>query len=250
MSRSKANKEAARKQRQKQAQRKQLLATLRRFGIATIIVVVVLGLASILSSKAGPLGETYDEIRTFPVACGGNPPPEITTRQTFPEATDQGLTENATATVVTSCGTIEIALDLTTSPTAANTFAFLANQGYYNGTAAHQLLPQFVKFGDPTATGLGNPGFTFQAEKPPADFEYTRGVVALGLNETQRNDGQFFIVLADKSTRAPNFSPIGVVTAGQDVLDKIAAIKVQLGVIPEISQPAETIYIESITINP
>ncbi|MDH5420349.1 MAG: peptidylprolyl isomerase [Acidimicrobiia bacterium] len=249
MSRSKENKEAARKARQKQAQREQLLRTLKRFLIATVAVVVVLGLSSLFRRDTGPLGAAYDNVRTFPVACGGEAP-EYPTRKAFTEAADQGLTENATATIVTSCGTIEMDLDISIAPDAANTFAFLANQGYYNGTAAHQLKTDFVKFGDPTATGRGNPGFTFQGEKPPAGFEYTRGMVALGLNDTQRNDGQFFIVLADKSTRAPNFSPIGLVTGGQDVLDLIAAIPVQLGEIPEISQPAETIYIESITVNP
>lgn len=251
MSRSKENKEAARRARQKQAQRKQLLTTLRRFGIATAVVVVVLGLASVFRGEVGPLGKVYDEIYAFPVACGGERPTEIPARQTFDEATDQGLTETATATIVTSCGTVEVDLDITTSPTATNTFAFLANHGYYNGTAAHRLLPDVeIKFGDPTATGRGNPGFRFRAEKPPTNFEYTRGVVALGLDPTELNDGQFFIVLADKSTRAPNFSPIGVVTAGQDVLDRMSTIAVQVGATPEVSQPVETIYIESITINP
>lgn len=250
MPRSKTNKEAARKARQKQAQRQQLLRTLRRFAIATVVVVVVLGLASLVNDETGPLGKAYDNVRTFPVACGGELP-IYPARQTFTEATDQGLTDNAKATIVTSCGTIELDLDISVAPVAANTFAFLANQGYYNGTAAHRLLPGVeIKFGDPTATGKGNPGFTFQGEKPAAGFEYTRGVVAMGLNDTQRNDGQFFIILAETSTRAPIFSPIGTVTGGQDVLDRIGAVAVQLGEVPEISQPVETIYIESITVTP
>ena len=244
-------KEVARAERLKKEQRKQLLSSLRRFGIATVVVIAVLGISSLLSRDSGPLGDVYEEVRSFPVACGATAPPPIQTRLTFDGAPDQALgSDPVSASIVTSCGTIEVALDQTIAPAAVNAFVFLARQGYYNGVAVHRLQPDLeVRFGDPTATGEGHPGFRFDTEKPADDYLYKRGVLALAHDKIGRNNGQIFIVLAESYPLAPIFSPIGSVTAGEDTLDRIASVSVQFEAARAI-QPVETIYIESVTIHP
>lgn len=246
-----AAKEAARKAAAKAASRKQLFSTFKRFGYIGASILVILALLQYFGGDdSGPLGSTYDDVRTFPVACGATAPPYGEAME-FEGAPDQGLdpTDAVVATIVTSCGTLNVTLDLTTAPIAVNTFIFLARQGYYDGTAAHRLLAnREVRFGDPSATGNGNPGFTFDVEDPDDEFEFVRGVLATAPNKTDRNNGQFFIVLAENANLAPAFSPLGSVVDGDDVLDAIAEVPVQSGLTPEVSQPSETLYIESITI--
>ena len=64
--------------------------------------------------------------------------------------------QDATALVETSCGEFTIDLDTQNSPKTANSFAFLAEQGFYDGTVFHRIAPGFViQGGDPTGTGSG-----------------------------------------------------------------------------------------------
>ncbi|MGN6558477.1 MAG: peptidylprolyl isomerase, partial [Solirubrobacterales bacterium] len=52
--------------------------------------------------------------------------------------------ETATAVVKTSCGTFEIALDTKRAPKTANSFAFLAEEGFYDDLTFHRIAPGFV----------------------------------------------------------------------------------------------------------
>ena len=64
------------------------------------------------------------------------------------------------------------------SPKTANSFAFLAEEGFYDGTVFHRIAPGFViQGGDPTAataSPAGGPGYSVR-EPPPQDTSYTRG---------------------------------------------------------------------------
>ena len=64
-----------------------------------------------------------------------------------------------TATMVTSHGTMVIALDPLAAPKTVNSFVFLARYHYYDGVIFHRIIPGFVlQGGDPTGTGTGGPG--------------------------------------------------------------------------------------------
>src|ERR1700710_1130009 len=52
--------------------------------------------------------------------------------------------EKVTAVVETNCGTFEIALATTEAPTIANSFAYLAEEGFYDELTFHRIVPQFV----------------------------------------------------------------------------------------------------------
>ena len=87
--------------------------------------------------------------------------------------------EPAIATVETSCGSFVIELDTKGSPKTANSFAFLAEEGFYDGTIFHRIAPGFViQGGDPQGTGTGGPGYSV-TEPPPEDTTYARGLVAM-----------------------------------------------------------------------
>jgi peptidyl-prolyl cis-trans isomerase B (cyclophilin B) len=153
--------------------------------------------------------------------------------------------ETATAVVKTSCGTFDIALDTTRAPKTANSFAFLAEEGFYDGLDFHRIVPGFViQGGDPLGTGLGGPGYKVD-EKPPENLSYTKGVVAMaksGAEPPGRSGSQFFVVTGVDAGLPPEYALVGKVSAGMAVVERIG----KLGTPAE--KPKQTVLIEKVTI--
>jgi peptidyl-prolyl cis-trans isomerase B (cyclophilin B) len=154
--------------------------------------------------------------------------------------------EKLTATVQTSCGTFEIALDSKRAPKTVNSFVFLAEEETYNGLTIHRVAPEFViQGGDPQGDGTGGPGYSVD-EKPPASLAYTKGVVAMAKSSAEppgRSGSQFFVVLAPDAGLPPEYALLGKVDKGFDVVERIG----RLGN-PATEKPKQTILIEKVTI--
>jgi peptidyl-prolyl cis-trans isomerase B (cyclophilin B) len=129
----------------------------------------------------------------------------------------------ATATVETSCGNFEIALDTARAPKTTSSFAYLARRGVYDDTAFHRIVPGFViQGGDPTGRGTGGPGY-FVDEAPPENLSYTRGIVAMAKTSAEppgRSGSQFFVVTAADAGLTPDYALVGRVTSGFDVVQR------------------------------
>jgi peptidyl-prolyl cis-trans isomerase B (cyclophilin B) len=153
--------------------------------------------------------------------------------------------EKATAVVATSCGRFEIALDTQRAPKTANSFAFLADEGFYDDLTFHRIVPEFViQGGDPEGTGTGGPGYTV-VEKPPANLAYTKGTVAMAKSSAEppgSSGSQFYVVTGADAGLPPEYAVIGTVSEGLDVVERIG----KLGTPAE--KPKQTVLIESITI--
>jgi len=153
--------------------------------------------------------------------------------------------ERATAVVKTNKGTFEIALDTERAPETANSFAYLAEQGFYDGLTFHRIVPGFViQGGDPKGDGTGGPGYKV-VEAPPSDLEYTKGVVAMAKsgNEAAGTSGsQFFVVTGEDAGLPPEYALVGKVSGGLDVVEAIG----RLGGPDE--KPTEEVVIESVEI--
>jgi len=151
----------------------------------------------------------------------------------------------ATAVVETSCGSFSIELDTDRAPITANSFAYLANQGFYDNQFFHRIAPGFViQGGDPLGTGSGGPGYSVD-EAPPQNLQYTRGIVAMAKSAAEppgRSGSQFFVVTGAAAPLPPDYALVGKVSDGLDVVETIG----ELGNPQE--QPTETIVIESVTI--
>ncbi|HEU5253704.1 MAG TPA: peptidylprolyl isomerase [Solirubrobacterales bacterium] len=151
----------------------------------------------------------------------------------------------ATAVVETSCGTFEIALDTTRAPKTANSFAFLAEEGFYDGLSFHRVAPGFViQGGDPEGTGTGGPGYSVD-EKPPPNLSYTKGIVAMAKSSAEppgRSGSQFYVVTAPDAGLPPEYALVGKVSEGYDVVEKIDALGT------EGEKPSQTVLIEKMTI--
>jgi len=207
--------------------------------------------STVAQSEAAP-GEIssaeYAAFRAQPVACDA-PAPGAATEMRFTEPADLGLSGTVTVVLTTSCGDITIELDPGVAPATVNSFVFLAEQGYFDGSVSHRVVPGFmVQAGDPTATGRNGPGYLLPDELPEAGFVYTRGTVAMANSGPNTSGSQFFIMLADVGL-PPAYSVFGTVISGLDVLDRIATVPT---VAPaaglEPSSPTETIYINAVSI--
>ncbi len=200
----------------------------------------------------GVVPQTYEEFREQPTACSAEAPAPVVPME-FAEPEDMNLDPalKVPATIVTSCGSIEVELDPSVAPETVNSFVFLAEEGYFDGTVSHRILPGFVmQAGDQTATGIGGPGYTITDELPPQDFVYTRGTLAMANAGPGTTGSQFFIVLADVQL-PPQFSVFGEIVAGFEVLDRIEEIplgRAPTSVDPSPSTPLETLYLDTVSI--
>jgi len=129
----------------------------------------------------------------------------------------------------TNQGDFTITLLPKEAPLAANNFLFLARQHFYDGVIFHRVIKTFmIQGGDPAGAGSGGPGYGFAIE-PPKHQDYTPGIVAMAnTSQPNSNGSQFFIMTGDYSNgKLPkNYSIFGKVTAGLDIVQKIASVPV------------------------
>jgi cyclophilin family peptidyl-prolyl cis-trans isomerase len=148
------------------------------------------------------------------------------------------------ATMVTTKGTMTIALDPLAAPKTVNNFVVLARYHYYDGVIFHRIIPGFViQGGDPQGTGMGGPGYKFEDELPrPGRYEI--GSLAMANAGPNTNGSQFFIISGlDGMKLPPQYSLFGKVVDGLDVvleLDKVGT--------PGQGVPKQRVLMESVTI--
>jgi cyclophilin family peptidyl-prolyl cis-trans isomerase len=148
-----------------------------------------------------------------------------------------------TATMVTSKGTMTIALDPVAAPRTVNNFVVLARYHYFDGLTFHRIIPGFVlQGGDPEGTGRGGPGYRFEDELPrPGRYEV--GSLAMANAGPNTNGSQFFVISGPQGVGLPpQYSLFGKVVAGLDVVATIDALGSSSG------KPRERVTIESVTI--
>jgi peptidyl-prolyl cis-trans isomerase B (cyclophilin B) len=118
------------------------------------------------------------------------------------------------------------------APNTVNNFISLINDGFYDGTVFHRCLPGFVlQGGDPTGTGMGNPGYCIKGEFSSNGFEnnlsHTRGVLSMARANTPDSAGsQFFIVQEDSESLDGDYAAFGKIIDGMEFIDAVIAIPI------------------------
>jgi peptidyl-prolyl cis-trans isomerase B (cyclophilin B) len=128
------------------------------------------------------------------------------------------------ATLHTTQGSITFDALTAKAPCTSYSFRFLAAREYFDRTHCHRLTLKGIfvlQCGDPTGTGSGAPGYKFPDENL-AGATYPAGTVAMANAGPNTNGSQFFFTWANTQL-SPNYTPFGKVTAGLDVLRRIAA---------------------------
>jgi cyclophilin family peptidyl-prolyl cis-trans isomerase len=152
------------------------------------------------------------------------------------------------ATLQTSAGDIVLQLDPVNAPIATNNFVCLAQAGYYSGTDFHRIFAgTLVQGGDPTATGMGSPGYTIPSD--PTVGSYPSGSVAMANAAPNQNGSQFFIAISDLTGQIPNDYPVfAQVTSGMDVVQTISNGAVTSNSSGEQSKPVDPSILLNVSI--
>jgi cyclophilin family peptidyl-prolyl cis-trans isomerase len=244
-----AKKEAERKHESRRA----LFRTLGTAVVFGLVVVAILGFSGWFGSGSDDLPGSYEDFRNQTTACGATAPPPEQVMSFAEPVTQDDITADSvvTATIVTSCGEIVLELNNSEAPETANSFVFLAREGFYDGQVIHRISENFVfQTGDPVANGTGGPGYVIADEFPEDGFIYEPGVVAMANRGSRSTGSQFFVVVGEDGRFLTNqFNVLGHVVSGDDAIEAIMAIETATA--PgsnEQSLPLETVFIESITI--
>lgn len=139
---------------------------------------------------------------------------------------------------------VGVILDNAQAPCTVNSFASLAQQGFFDNTRCHRLTDSattsVLQCGDPTATGSGGPGYRFANEYPTNQYRpfdpalkepviYPRGTLAMANSGPDTNGSQFFIVYQD-SVMPPTYTVFGSIDpADMTAVDELVSVGVRGG---------------------
>ena len=192
-----------------------------------LAAVLIAALTALTLAGCGGDDGTESTSAELPAGCQEAQAPAAKRVNLKPPGRAVGEGQSPVASVKTSCGTFEIALDTKRAPKTASSFIHLSREGVYDDTAFHRIVPGFViQGGDPLGTGRGGPGYSVD-EPPPNNLQYTRGTVAMaktGLEPPGRSGSQFFVVTAADAGLPPDYALLGKVSSGEDVVDRISKL--------------------------
>jgi peptidyl-prolyl cis-trans isomerase B (cyclophilin B) len=129
-------------------------------------------------------------------------------------------------TMTTNRGVITVQVDTGKAPCAAASITHLAGRGFFDGTVCHRLTTEGIKVlqcGDPSGTGMGGPAYQFSEENLPTagGDPYPVGTLAMAKTQAPHTTGSQFFIVYGPTPIAPEYTVLGKVTAGLDVVDAI-----------------------------
>ena len=160
------------------------------------------------------------------------------------------------ADIETTKGHIVVKLNYKEVPTTVANFVTLAEgknnfvkveykgKPFYNGTIFHRVIDGFmIQGGDPTGTGMGDPGYRFEDEFLPSLKHSKKGILSMANSGPNTNGSQFFITQVPTPHLDGRHTVFGETVKGEEVIDAIAKA-------PRNGQdrPNEDIKIKNITI--
>ena len=146
------------------------------------------------------------------------------------------------AVISTKFGDMVVEFFPDVAPKHVENFQILAEEGYYNGTTFHRVIPGFmIQGGDPNSKDLdrmndgtgGRAGKFFGIGKEndpeswtvPAEFNekpHKRGILSMARSQNPDSGGsQFFICVDNVPQLDNNYTVFGEVISGLEVIDKI-----------------------------
>ena len=154
----------------------------------------------------------------------------------------------------TTMGDIVIELNREKSPVTTENFITYVQDGFFNGTIFHRVIPNFMIQGGGFAPDMTQKKTNPQIVNEAANgLKNDRGTIAMARTpDPDSATSQFFINLVDNSNLNysagnPGYTVFGKVTEGMDVVDKIAKVKTATNG-PHADVPVEPILIQSVDI--
>ena len=164
---------------------------------------------------------------------------------------------NENAIIKTSYGEMTVTFWPDVAPKTVENFKKLAREGFYDGTAFHRIMKGFMiqggcpntKKGAGGIPGTGDPGYKVKAEFNAKS--HVRGVISMARSSHPDSAGcQFFICHGDAKFLDKQYTAFGQLSAGDDVLERIANVPTKSGGGGEKSTPIDRIEVTSVTIVP
>ena len=163
---------------------------------------------------------------------------------------------NEVAVIKTAAGEMVIEFWVDVAPKTVENFKKLAREGFYDGTAFHRIVKNFmIQGGDPLTRdaqaegrwGTGGPGYQIKAEFN--DKSHVRGVISMARSQHPDSAGsQFFICLADARFLDRQYTAFGQLIRGDEVLRVIGDTPVTSSNSGEQSKPTSRVGVENIKI--
>ena len=218
------------------------LALRRSLPLALVLVLAACGSGGSKESQG-----TTAATSTAANGCSTVGQPKPTARKAAKPTKSLDQSKTYSVTMQTNCGSFTIALGVKTAPATTASFVSLVRKGFYDHTIFHRIVPGFIiQGGDPTASGMGGPGYS-TVDKPPPTARYTLGTVAMAKTQ-QEPDGtsgsQFFIVTAQDAQLPPQYAIIGEVKDGLETVTRIGALGD-----PATEEPTEVVEIQKATVS-
>jgi len=118
---------------------------------------------------------------------------------------------------------------------------------FFDGTSFHRVIPEFmIQGGDPTATGMGGPGYQFDDELDPSLNFDKPGKLAMANSGANTNGSQFFITEQAYDTLNQHYTLFGQCDAASvDVVKAIARVDRDAE-----DKPRQTVTLDKVTIVP
>lgn len=141
-------------------------------------------------------------------------------------------TQEEIVIIETDFGNIEFALFSEKAPENVANIIKLVQDGFYNGTTFHRVIPNFViqggdpnsKDDDPSNDGYGGPGYYTKDEISP-DLKHLVGTVSLAKANPDQNGSQFYICLKKLGRLDGKYTIVGQVLEGMETVFKVAEVK-------------------------
>lgn len=116
--------------------------------------------------------------------------------------------------------------------------------GLYNGVEFHRVIDEFmIQTGDPTGTGRGGPGYSFDDEFHDELRHDSAGTLSMANSGPNTNGSQFFITLGPTPHLDDRHAVFGEVVEGMDVVEAIGNTETDGS-----DRPTTPIEIESVSI--
>ena len=168
---------------------------------------------------------------------------------------------NPTATLHTTAGDIEVELFAERAPRTVENFVGLATgeqawtdpesgeeiegEPLYDDVLFHRVIEGFmIQGGDPTGTGRGGPGYSFDDEFHDELRHDSAGILSMANSGPNTNGSQFFITLDAQPHLDDRHAVFGDVIDGMDVVREIGTTDVDAN-----DRPTEDILLESVTVH-
>lgn len=140
----------------------------------------------------------------------------------------------------TSVGPIRVKLLPEVAPMHVTSTIYLTRLGFYDGTAFHRVIPEFMaQGGDPLGNGTGGPGYEYAGEFDRSVRHDRPGLLSMANRGPGTDGSQFFLTFVATPWLDDKHSIFGEVVGGEDTLQALESRGSQSG------RPSEPLEIQT-----